>query len=142
MAPSPPSQNVNAGPECVDSAWNSGAGVDVYLKREDLDRALALELQSAQVQMNCAGAFGNNISGQYSMLRSAADNYAHAADLAFQLRQYSVVRSSIKLSDKLYRQMLSILGQQAFLGDLYRGDQQNIMANLTANADLLARVPK
>ena len=83
----------------------------------------------------CSKEWRDNLAGQDNMRNSAAANFTQAADLAFRLHHYAMISDLVERANRLYRSMLTYR-YRTVPGDKY------VRANITANLDLLRRIPK
>ena len=127
-------------PPCSDPAWGATDHIGVYTRRKDWPRVLAMEVQAARMQRDCATKFQNNHLGELNMLNSAASSFADAADLAFRLHLYGVAGAYASASTAEYQILLAKLPQAG--SDYAMGfSVDDIHANITTNNDLLKRMP-
>lgn len=121
---------------CADPAWSKADYAYVYVKRNDLERALAVYSDAARSQESCAKYWRSNNGGRFNIWNSAAENYSTAADLAFRLQRYSAAREMAIHANRVYRLMLSHPNPDG-------GETSGfIWAEITANDDLIARAHK
>ena len=120
---------------CSESAWGVTDQLEIFLKRGDRERALSILVAAGKAQEECSKQWRTNYGGRYNMWGAAAQNYARAADIAVHLHRYALARSLAQASTRMYRIM-----QAHPYGD-FSADPRDIEAEITANNDLLARLP-
>jgi hypothetical protein len=119
-------------PPCAETAWGHADGVDVYLERQDWQRALSTLAAAADLQAACSSRWKDNKYGQYNMRNSAAANYSKAADIAFRVGQYSLVRPLAIRSSRFYKLLLK------YPVNIHDSTVW-IIANMKVNNDLIVR---
>jgi hypothetical protein len=130
-------------PACAEDAvaLPNSTTLDVYVRRQDFQRALDLLVAAGKAVDDCASQFSANDSNddmrKFNLLKSAATSFSQAADLAFALKEYDLVRSSVTSANAIYAQMMA--SPPPHKG--YEIDWSTEKAMVQANLDLLARLP-
>jgi hypothetical protein len=128
-------------PLCIESALGATEGLEVYVKRHDDQRALALLQRASAAQDECAEKYGANYRGRFIMLQTAADNYSSAADLAASLRKNGAAVAAARSANTAYGKLLDMMKWAAaahWFG--INGGENNIRANMQVNDDLIERL--